>query len=284
MKPQFAILVLAGLFFFSLPAMAAEKAPAAQAAPTPAPSAAPAAAPAPTGLLQLPDYRYPVYLFVPDNYEPKKDYALIVATPEENKSVEEAIQFWVSIARRKSMLVLMPTAILRPGSEPQRMDEWLMQIMSDVCTRYRIDKEKIFLGGVGPEAAHYASYLGINFPEKFSAVALLGGAWPGYLEQYMKFSTSIRKQPPFFVAFETGTNPEIIQQVRNKALSLEKKGYAIHLVELPQGEGFQDREFKAQLIDWMNEKSEHWYQALSTSKKTFKERFGEWLDRNIQVG
>jgi hypothetical protein len=237
--------------------------------------------PMPTGIISLADYHHPAALYVPENYKPDRAYACIVSLPSGGESPEEHIRFWSSIAKRRSMIVLTPANLLRPGTEPQRMDEWLMRLLGDVSVRYRVDKQKTFLAGVGGEAAHYAAYLGINYPDKFSAVLLLGGSWGGYLEQMMSFSSDVRKQIPFYVAFEASAPEEAVLCAENEALHLEKKGYTLSLTRLDAGASFADTEFKGKALDWMNQKSEDWRRQSEESGKNWKQKLRRWWDRNI---
>jgi predicted peptidase len=236
----------------------------------------------PTGLMQLPETKYPAFLYVPENYTPAKTYPFILAISMPGQSPEDNIQFWTSIAKRRSVIVMSPASLLRPGTEPNYMDEWILKLMSDIAVRYGVDKQRTYVVGLGEDAAHYASYLGINYPDRFSGAALLGGSWDGFMEQMMHFSSDVRKQVPFFVAFENTADPGLIEKAKREAMKLEQKGYLIAFSQLEPAASFDTLEFKGGLLDWLDQQSQDWVRRSADENKSWKVKFGRWLERNIQ--
>ena len=235
---------------------------------------------APTGLLELQEYRYPVYLYVPQNYKPDRSYPLIISIPAEGESPEKHIQYWMSWAKRRSMMVLCPTN-LRPEDLPANMDRWVLQIKSDLMRRYKIDPSKIFLTG-RDGGAHYAAYLGVNYPEEFSAAALLNGAWPGRFEKLLVPSRRPVKQIPFLVVAPAGDEGRI-KDIEESALALEKKGYPITLMKVKSGEQIDSDAFKSKVIEWMQERSDSWMRVVHESQKSFKEKTFTWFENFFHV-
>ena len=237
----------------------------------------PSAAPAdtfygdlPTGLLELQDYKYPVYLYVPTNYQPDRDYPLLISVPGEGESPEKNIEFWVGLAKRQSMLVLVPTNIW-PQDTPDRVDKWLIRVKEDVRNRYRISPVKTYL--IGKEGgAHYAAYLGVQYPEEFSAVAALGGSWVGKFDKLIRLQSKARKQLPFFIAFKPEQG-DLRERTEERAYEFEKKGYPVYLQTLEEGQDFSSDSFKRQMVKWLEEKSSAWRDAVEESKKPLKEKF-----------
>lgn len=223
----------------------------------------------PTGLLELTEYRYPVYLFVPPNYKPDRDYPFLISVPDEGESPEENIKFWMGRAKRKSM-ILLSASNLRPEDLPTKMDDWLLSIKRDVSDRYRTDNDKTYLIGMNG-GAQYASYLGMNYPEQFSAVAALGGSWAGKYEKLLRMQKRPRKQVPFFVALKDDQK-SLFESTRKIAFELEKKGYPIYLVKMEDGEDFASNDFKEKVLDWLDEKSRAWKDVVAESKKPLKEK------------
>ena len=223
----------------------------------------------PTGLVELKDYKYPVFLFVPENYKADRDYPLIVSVPAEGESAEKNIKYWVRLAKSQSLIVVAPTN-LRPEDLPTKMDEWLLSIKKDVMQRYRITSRKIYLVGL-EGGAHYAAYLGVKYPEEFSAVALLGGSWIGKFEKLMRLQSKPRKQRPFYVAM-TQEDPALFEKTRQRAFQFEKKGYPVSMEPLEKKEDLSSDEFKKKLVTWFEEKSESWQRVVEDSKKKFKEK------------
>jgi hypothetical protein len=233
-----------------------------------------------TGLIELKDYKYPVYLYVPQNYKPDRDYALIITVPGEGENPEENIQFWVGAAKRKSMLVLAPTNIW-PEELPFTVDEWLLRIKKDVMSRFRVGEQKVFL--IGKEGgAHYASYLGTNYPDEFSAVALLGDAWGGRYEKILRPQSQARRQNPFFVAFKEG-QAEAIAAAESRAKDFLARGYPVYMEKLGPGEEFSQDEFKKRLLGWLEENAESWERVMAEKKKGWRERARIWAEEFFRV-
>ncbi len=224
----------------------------------------------PTGLLEITDYKYPVYLFVPSNYKPDRSFPLIVTVPGEGESPEKNIQFWTGMAKRKGLIVLAPTNIWPRELPAQDMDDWIIKIKKEIGERYQIAQNKIFL--IGKEGgAHYAAYLGVRYPEEFSAVALIGGSWAGRFENLIRLEKSPRKQRPFFVALKDD-DPELIRMTEKKAFEFEKSGYPIYFIKLEKDEEFTDEEFKKRVLQWLDDKSQDWLRIAEDRKKTLRER------------
>ena len=52
---------------------------------------------------------------------------------------------------------------------------------------------------------------------------------------------------------------------------MNKKGYLIQLAQLKKGQEL-DKEFKKQMLEWLDDKSEKWQVIVKKSQKTVKER------------
>ncbi len=228
----------------------------------------------PTGLVELKDYHYPVYLFVPENYKPERSYSLLIAVPGEGESPAENIKFWLSQAKRQSLMVLSPTN-LRPEEEPYAMDRWLLRLKKDITDRYHISPERIYLVGKGG-GAHYASYLGTRYPREFSAVALLGGSWAGKFEKLIHPQSQPRRQVPFFVSLKEGNS--LLEKTKQWIYRFEKKGYPVYFEQLESSEDFTSADFQKRLLKWLDEKGQHWQDRIRESQKSTKEKIRRGLE------
>lgn len=234
----------------------------------------------PTGLVQLQDYKYPVFLFVPPNYKPDRGYAMILAIPGEGELPEDALKFWMGIAKRRSMIVLAPTN-LRPEDMPNAMDTWILGIMKDVTARYRVASDRIFLIGKD-SGAHYAAYLGVQYAEAFSGVALLGGAWDGKFQKLIYSRKRPGEQLPIMIALHNEQS-DLLAATERQALEFEKRGYPVTLLRMEPGETFEDSDFRKHVLEWLDTSSEDWKRVRSEREKSFKERFRKWLDQFFRV-
>lgn len=224
----------------------------------------------PTGLLQLDEHKYPVYLFVPENYVLGKTYPLIVTMPAEGEDPLENIEFWTSFAKRRTFLIL-GVANVWPSDVPYRMDSWFLKIKNDVVERYNIDPNRVFM--IGKDGgAHYAGYLGTKYPEEFSAIAMINGAWNGKFDKLIETKHSPAEQRPFFLVFSQDQKAAY-ESAKQQAYRFDQAGYPIVLSQLQDGEDLSSLEFKGTLLDAMTEKSKTWRAVIDESHKTFKAKF-----------
>ena len=235
-----------------------------------------------TGILKLKEENlHSAYLFVPQTYNPARSYPVIISLCDDEKKLEPEVQAWSAIAERSGLIVLASFAFIREGSDPQPYDQRLLGLIPKLMVQYHIARNKIFLIAQG-RLAHYASYAGITYPDKFSAVALLDGAWNGPYEKMMTFQNTPRKQVPFYVALK-GAEDSFKAQIASTAQKLQSKGYLIEIETLGEKEDFSSREFQKKALDWLMNKSEVWQDAVEKSKKTWKERFKTALENNITI-
>ena len=226
---------------------------------------------APTGFLQLDNFRYPVYLLVPQTYDASRPYPLILALPDEKDSPEAYAKEWADWAKKKGYLVLVPTLKLRLEDVPYGTDEWLLNLKKEITGRYNITPDRIYLIGEG-SSAHYAAYLGVNYPAEFSAVGLVEGSWPGPLEKLLRLSSRPIKQNPFFVAISENS-ADLLKTTEAKAYQLTKKGYPVYLERIAGPSGELSPELRDQILEWLEKKANSWLLVIKESERSWKEKF-----------
>lgn len=235
--------------------------------------------PMPTGLVEL-DERYPVFMYVPQNYKADRNYPMMVVVPDASETAEEHIQKWTGVAQRTSMILLCATN-LWPEDTPYSMDEWLLEIKNDLIKRYRVNPTRVYLTGFGA-GAHYAAYLGVNYPKEFSAVGLIGGSWTGQFEKLLRFESRPKKQLPFLIVVPED-NPELMITVEKEASDIEGKGYMIALMKTADKEALESMETKKNVLEWMRENSQVWSAKRSESGKSLKEKTYKWMEEFLSV-
>ncbi len=234
----------------------------------------------PKGLVELSEYHYPVFLFVPPNYQPDREYPLLIVISGEGELPDKNIEFWQGVAKRRSMILLAPTNFW-PNDLPYDMDKWLFQIKKDLTEKYRIAAGRIYLVGMNA-GAHYAGYLGVSYPEEFSAVAMLGGSWAGRYEKIMFLQETPRKQIPFLVVLKPD-GEELISETESKAYQFEKKGYPVFFVKLKPGEDFAQDEFKKRVLTWLEEKGTDWKAAAAAGGGGWRQKLSTWRENFFKL-
>jgi predicted peptidase len=233
----------------------------------------------PTGLMEL-DYRYPVFMYVPTNYSADRTYPLLITIPDQGQSVEENIKYWTGWARRRSMIVLSVHNIW-PEDVPYTADKWLLKIKEDLAKRYRIDGNRVFIAGTG-DGAHYAAYLGTNYPREFSGGLLFNGSWTGKYSKLLQLRKNPIDQVPFMVVVPKD-NQLMTIQVEQEALDLESKGYFVKLIQVNSNEDIGTDEFKEEILNELNENAEMWDRKSKKSGKSVKEKVSKWKDEFFKV-
>ena len=231
----------------------------------------------PTGLLEL-ERKYPYYLYVPPDYSPERSWPLVVVLGRGKSDPKEVIEPWVEWAKANQYFVLVPTIFPRDGVVPTLVDQWLLGVKQEVFDRYRIDSQKVLLVGTAL-ASNYAAYLGLSYPEEFSATALVGGTLPGSFERLMRSSEREDKQISLYVAADP--KDENFSRTESWALGLEKKGYPVTLTSVGAGESFDS--LRDKMIQWFREETETRTALKGRRKKGFKNNFRDFWEDFFKV-
>lgn len=223
----------------------------------------------PSGLLQISDYKYPVYLYVPANYRLGNTYAMILVMPGLGAPAEEGIKYLRVLADRKSVFVLSPQGLWTDDSDvPYKLDEWILEVKKDVMQRFPIDKKRVFIAGKD-SGAHYAAYFAMKYADQFAGAALIGNAWEGPFAKIMEVRSSPEGQVPFYVALRAD-QPEIKAKNQIWFTMLQEKGYPLHLKEVNSAEELSSKEFKTEMFDWLEKTGQNWGIIVTKNQKSFK--------------
>lgn len=257
-------------------AQAEETTPTSEPSPSPSVTAAePANGAKLSGLVEITGYKYPVYLYVPQDYQLDRIYPMIIMAPSETTTDKEQMEYLKGLGQRWGIFILAPHALWpQAGTVPYNLDEWLLSVKKDVMERFPINKKRVYLFGKD-SGAHYAAYLAMQKPTEFSAVALLGKAWDGSFEQLIKVHTSKENQVPFYVALKAGSDDRLHNQ--SWLDQLQAKGYLIYLTEYQKDEDLNSIEFKKAVFDWLEDKSQSWAAIVGESQKGWKGKFKKGL-------
>ena len=235
----------------------------------------------PTGLLVL-EKKHPYCLFVPEEYTQEKSWPLLILLGKrggERKDVQGLIDPWLEWAKKNQVLVsAIPNLVSERGDVPVSSDQWILSVKREIIERYKINPSEILLVGMDA-GGHYAAYLGLKFPQEFSAAVLVGQAWPGPLERLMKPTSERKNQIPFYVAVDPKS--ETYSEVEAEAFKLEKKSYQIKLDPLPAGEDFMQR--RDEILKWLHEGAETHRLAAKRPRKTWKDKTKGFLHDFFEV-
>lgn len=234
----------------------------------------------PKGLQELTEFKAPVSLFVPENFQKSKGRSLLIVIPG-TKVYSKEILDWQDLAKTQNLVVACPSIMVRAEDVPYKVDEWMLKLKSALATRYNTDRA--YLVGLG-DSAEYAAYLGLQQPEAFDAVASVGGSWTGPYEKLTQLTDDASKQTPFFVALSE--SDERVRATQEKAEAMTAKGYKIQVAMLNVKGEEQTDGFRSSVIRWMNEqavKNESLRKKDQKTKKTFKQKFSKAVDEFFRV-
>ena len=231
----------------------------------------------PKGLVEIKDYRYPIYVFVPPGHDNFLFNSMVLLIPDSRESPDEMVQEWLRIAKKKNLIVVVPAIQRERDDVPYHTDEWMLKVKRDLADRYHVGRT--YLVGKG-EGAHYAAYLAASHAGEFSGAGLLDGSWVGPFEKLMHLSGRPSGQIPFFISLYA-PDAELMKQTENRAYRFTAKGYPVYLEKFEKGEKVDALDLKTRMMDWLQKKAETWAQVVASSSKTKKEKVSKWLGELI---
>lgn len=128
-------------------------------------------------------------VFVPEHYEPRYAYPLIVWLHSEGSSERQFLDLMPKISDRNYVGVSIRGALPDPNALPGQY-RWgqtpaqchataneIERVIRPIQERYHIHSSRIHLAGFG-NGASMALQVALSHPEHFAGVAALGGLWP----------------------------------------------------------------------------------------------------------
>ncbi len=227
----------------------------------------------PTGLVKLDDFRYPVYVSVPEDYRAGKSLSMILVIPDGKDSLKKTASSWSSMDGADRFLIVVPEVKFPQDDVPYKTDDWLLNVKKTLALRY--GTHLIYLVGKGTKA-HYAAYLGLKYPQEFSAVMLLGDSWVGPFEKLTKLSERPKKQEPFFVALPE--KDKKAAAVQERAQLLLSKGYPIRVVMLEQAGEEDTSSFRKDMLTWGEKAVVEQAEKIKQNQGKFQEKFSTALE------
>jgi len=111
-------------------------------------------------------------LYVPEHYTADHPWPVIVALHGGSGNGRDFLWTWVREAKSRSYLLVAPTAVADTWSEVD--DQGLLEILTWLSRRYRLDEHRILLTGLS-DGATFAVLYGLAHPHVYRALAPLCG-------------------------------------------------------------------------------------------------------------
>lgn len=131
----------------------------------------------------------PVRTFLPQGYEPRYPYPLIVFFHGEGSNEEQMLRLAPRLSRRNFISIGLrgPVPMGPAGSRlgfgweegppSQDMEDYLLRAIQQTRQKYHVHSERIYLAGFA-EGAAAAYRLGLALPDKFAGIISLNGTLP----------------------------------------------------------------------------------------------------------
>ena len=168
-------------------------------------------------------------LYKPDSYDPSKAYPLIIAFHESTGKGILMIDRFQEQAEKKGYLVACPNSKdSKKWTYSEKDDVFLM--IEDIKRSFNLDYSKIYLTGFSAGAL-FTYYLGLNYPEKFRAIAPFGGPFT-WIRNDLVLSYDKARQIPVLILQGVLDNVVNIEEARVAQKTLESFGYPVKLREI----------------------------------------------------
>lgn len=234
-----------------------------------------------TGLQNVASDRFGYSLFVPEEYAPDRKWPLVVALHDEGKRGEDYIMTWLDAAKERGIIVFCPTYEEPRSGVPFDHDERLLKLKRAVQEQYEVDPHRTLIAGFG-RGGHYAFYMGLRYPQEFSAIASIGNAIEGSLKKLFSYSYAEVHQLPVLFLVE---REEEITNSEDTLFELEtfrQKGYSIETVEAERASDLKNPMTNSYILEWFEQVSEVREAGLKERPFSIRQSFYEWVDRLLQ--
>jgi len=126
-------------------------------------------------VVNMPEHEREYWAYVPENYNPKYAYGLMVWLHPTNDTMEAKIfKQWKRICEERGILIVGPKAGKLAGWSPNEAT-FVKDAVDQFTDRYSVDSSRIFLHTAG-DGATFAFQVAFKYRETFRGLAAVGGA------------------------------------------------------------------------------------------------------------
>ncbi|MBI1977979.1 MAG: hypothetical protein HYS55_04440, partial [Candidatus Omnitrophica bacterium] len=207
-----------------------------------------------TGLQNVASDRYGYSLFVPPDYTPERSWPFVMALHQSGARGENYIKVWAKAAKEQGVIVFCPTYEEPRSGLPFDHDNRLIRLKREIQNQYEIDPRRVLVAGFG-SGGHYAFYLGLRYPQEFTAIASIGNATKGSLKKLFTFSYAEVNQLPVLILVdhesEITNSPGSMEELKK----LESRGYLIETVEAESASDLKNPNTSSYILEWFEQVS-----------------------------
>lgn len=235
-----------------------------------------------TGLQNVANDRYGYSLFVPPNYTPERKWPLVIALHDEGKLGEDYIKGWTAAAKEHGVIVFCPTyEAIHQGNAPVAQDSRIIKLKHEIETQYEIDSKRVLITGFS-FGGHYAFYLGLRYPNEFTAIASIGNAFKGDLNKLFSPSFAQVHHLPVLILVnhekEILDSPEMLSTLKE----FQDRGYSIETVEAESASDPKNLSTNSYVLEWFDQLSTKQEKGSEKHSLGMKQKLFEWTDALLQ--
>ena len=117
--------------------------------------------------------------YVPESYDPKQSWPLVIALHGSHGSGAEYLLTWLRPAKRHGYIVLSPKSLDSTWSIEQPSDDIrsILVMLKEVAEAYSINMDRIFVSGLS-DGGTFSYALGLHCPNLFAGIAPIAAALP----------------------------------------------------------------------------------------------------------
>jgi poly(3-hydroxybutyrate) depolymerase len=117
--------------------------------------------------------------YVPESYDPKQTWPLVIALHGSHGSGAEHLLTWLRPAKRHGYIVLSPKSLDSTWSIEQPSDDIrsILVMLTEVAEAYNVDTDRVFVSGLS-DGRTFSYALGLHCPSLFAGIAPVAAALP----------------------------------------------------------------------------------------------------------
>lgn len=138
------------------------------------------------------------YLYIPSAYNPSTKYPLIVALHWSTARGTDMIERWQEQAEKKGYIVACPNSDNPDYWDIKVEDSAILGMINEIIKGYSINQNRIYVTGFSAGGT-YAYYLGLAYPEIFSASAPFAGSLKWLISKGRLNLKAVKKKIPIYI-------------------------------------------------------------------------------------
>ncbi|MFW6163909.1 MAG: hypothetical protein ACODAJ_14150 [Planctomycetota bacterium] len=192
--------------------------------------------------------RVPYTCYVPNGYDPRRPWPLILALHRDNATGKEHFYNWESVAREEQYIILCPTA--PEGGTWSFADLPVpLSAVHHAATVYNIDTDRVYLAGTGGGGL-LAWAAALRHPDHFAGLVVRNAR----LDEVTRLFLPAALNLPIYQLVSERAPPEIIGSLRESDTTLSRWHYPARHEEVPGHRHPAMPELNEKIVLWLEDK------------------------------